>query len=132
MFDKKIKSSQQNFKDLVDKMKTQSLTKESYDEFLKLEKTKNKEFIRANEKEEKREKTKTGTCKVCDGKVIQVHSSRSNTDWRRAIVGPGSKNDTINKVSYHCESCGLCYQFLPGEIVYCDEVDEPNNPKETK
>jgi len=60
--------------------------------------------------------TPTGTCVVCGGLVkgVHQHGLRGGVDHRSVPIGPGGQQYYgWNFQGYHCEKCGLCYEFPP-------------------
>lgn len=53
------------------------------------------------------------TCAACGGKIVKVTDSKFSDDMRPAMIGPGSKSQYRETVSYHCGDCGIMYRFLP-------------------
>jgi hypothetical protein len=45
----------------------------------------------------------TGTCVVCGGEVTVSHNSTEEVSGRHSMTNTG----------FHCNGCGLKYQFLP-------------------
>jgi|WetSurMetagenome_2_1015567.scaffolds.fasta_scaffold480500_2 hypothetical protein len=55
---------------------------------------------------------RTGTCRVCSGKVVARVTRGYHGDPRHMIFGPGSRNQMTTKHhGFHCTTCGLKYEF---------------------
>lgn len=53
-------------------------------------------------------------CLVCDeGHIIQKTDRVFSDHYRPAIIGPGSASQYSDVTSFHCENCGVIYEFLP-------------------
>ena len=57
---------------------------------------------------------RTGTCVFCGGLVVGRISRKYYGDPMRRIIGPGSRNQmTTVHHGWHCQECGLKYEFPP-------------------
>ena len=55
-----------------------------------------------------------GKCMVCEGRIVELFVEEYNPMTDLPVFGPRSENQfrEVNK-GYHCEKCGLKYQFVP-------------------
>lgn len=57
---------------------------------------------------------RTGTCMICQGKIVARVTREYHGDPMHMIIGPGSRNQmTTVHHGFHCTRCGLKYEFPP-------------------
>ena len=60
------------------------------------------------------EKKTKGKCVVCKGTLIEKIVRKFDASMGPVIIGPGSKNQYYEESEgFHCEDCGLKYEFIP-------------------
>ncbi len=53
-----------------------------------------------------------GVCTGCKGDVVE-HTYWTIPAGADLIIGPGSRNQEVKAIDYHCRDCGLVYRFAP-------------------
>jgi len=79
---------------------------------------KEREAVRKKERDAPPE-SKTGTCGVCQGRVVGEYEKAPS--YEGMYMGRGPLHNVPRRIiwhfkGYHCEKCGLCYKFPTNKV----------------